>query len=98
MNQTVQPKAHVKNPSTTTTNQAPHSAGAEESGGQTSVSYDADSLDDVPRVKLKKRGWTLGNSAKLVEGTDSEPLWVTIGWIAVPTAVFALFLLAMMNT
>lgn len=62
-----------------------------------SHTFDPDSLDDVPRPKLKGRGWTLGNSGSLIEGAEDESPWVAIGWVVIPTGLAALILFAMLH-
>ncbi len=80
------------NPATTTTSVVPTTSTDETSKGL----YDPDSLDDVPRPKLKSRGWTLGNSGSLVEGSEDESPWVAIGWVVIPSGIAALLLAAML--
>lgn len=46
-----------------------------------------------PRIRGK--GWTLGNSGGLVDGSDKEPAWVSIAWVAVPTVLALLAVVAM---
>lgn len=49
----------------------------------------------LPQIKLKSRGWTLGNSSTLAEGTEDESVWVTLGWIVIPTVIIGLILLTL---
>lgn len=58
-------------------------------------STDASVNEEAPRAQPVAKGWTMGNSANLVEGAEREPRWVSIAWFVVPGGM-ALAMLAIM--
>jgi hypothetical protein len=67
----------------------PRTAPSEDSLDEEPVAT-GDQPPGFPHIQLKSRGWTIGNSANLVEGTEDEPVWATVAWILIPLLIFGL--------
>jgi hypothetical protein len=62
---------------------------------ESTTSHNPSTQDDKVRPPVVAKGWTIGNSANLVEGSEREPRWVSVAWFAVPTGIAVAMFVAM---